>query len=333
MRNEIVKNIPNGQTVGEWIRSARRASDYPTQTAFAAKIGLSQAQLSKLERGEQRPSREVLNRIARLAQRAIGDHQTVLELDGLRLTAPALQAAGAVAGLVARVPGADAVLLRHVRAAFAEIAAALPPGASPPGLELEPDPVTGVYSLHPAELARSMAPGRLSDAIFREAFPTPGSAILDVGCGGGHNAAALQRLGYDVTAVDASPAMLQEAGRLFPELAGRLAEGRLPGLPRTREPGFDGVLCAGVLHELEPTRQEAAIRNLAGLLAPGGRLLCTVPTEPFDGDGPEWPPFHALPPEVLWHVGAQWMRLRPMFKRALEAAPGRPSVQLFEASA
>ena len=87
-RNEIVGNIPNGQTLGEWIRAARLGSEFPTQVAFAAALGLKQAHLSKLERGDLRPSREVLNRIARLTQRALGDRQAVLELDGLRLDWP-----------------------------------------------------------------------------------------------------------------------------------------------------------------------------------------------------------------------------------------------------
>ncbi len=359
------RDLPSVRMQGEWIRAARLGSDFPTQVAFAAALGLKQAHLSKLERGALRPSRQVLERIARLTgrrarARAGGgggggprpgpppppvparlarppgprpvDGPAVLELDGLRLAAPALQAAGAVAGLVVRVPGADAILLRHVRAAFDEIAATLPPGVSLPDIELEPNPVTGVYSLHPAELARSMEPGRLPDAILREAFPSPGSAILDVGCGGGHNAAALRRLGYDVTAVDAVPEMLREAERLFPELHGRLDEGWLPALPRLRPNGFDGVLCADVLHELDPKLQYAAILNLAGLLAPGGRLLCTVPTEPFNGGGPEQPPFHPLPPEVLRHVAEHWVQLQPLDKWTLDSAPGRPSGQLFKAA-
>jgi len=219
-----------------------------------------------------------------------------------------------------------------VRAAFEEIAATLPPGVSLPDIEMGKNPVTGVYSLHPAELARSMEPGRLPEAILREAFPNPGSAILDVGCGGGHNADALRRLGYDVTAVDAVPEMLQEAERLFPDLHGRLFQGWLPRLEPSRKAGFEGVLCADVLHELDPKLQYAAILNLAGLLAPGGRLLCTVPTEPFNGGLPERLPFHPLPPEVLWHVAEHWVQLQPLDKWTLDSAPGRPSGQLFKAA-
>src|SRR6187455_2403682 len=49
---------------------------------------------------------------------------------------------------------------------------------------------------------------------LREHLAPPPLRIVDVGGGAGHQSVPLARLGYDVTIVDPSPAMLERAGRL-----------------------------------------------------------------------------------------------------------------------
>ena len=85
-------------------------------------------------------------------------------------------------------------------------------------------------------------------------LPPPPAAVLDVGGGAGHQSRPLARLGYDVTLVDSSPAMLEKADELLhrepAEVRARvvLVEGRgeeAPTLTGARR--FDAVLCHGVL--------------------------------------------------------------------------------------
>ena len=49
-------------------------------------------------------------------------------------------------------------------------------------------------------------------AICAHLFPE-GAAILDLGCGPGIDAGALEALGYEVTALDGSAVMVQEAAK------------------------------------------------------------------------------------------------------------------------
>jgi len=47
-------------------------------------------------------------------------------------------------------------------------------------------------------------------------------SVLEIGCGSGRDAGFLMAKGYDVTAIEASPKMLQVAQSLHPELAVRI---------------------------------------------------------------------------------------------------------------
>ena len=54
----------------------------------------------------------------------------------------------------------------------------------------------------------------------------PGERVLDLGCGTGHQGAALVALGADVVGIDADPAMLAVARTEHPELRVELEIGR-----------------------------------------------------------------------------------------------------------
>ena len=93
----------------------------------------------------------------------------------------------------------------------------------------------------------------------------PIARLLDVGGGSGRAAAALT--GPEITVVDASLGMLSRArdGRGLSGVAGDA--GRLP----VRDASVDAVTIVDALHHLPD--QEAAIREAARALAPGGALV------------------------------------------------------------
>lgn len=103
--------------------------------------------------------------------------------------------------------------------------------------------------------------------------PPPGE-VVDVGGGAGHQSLPLARLGYAVTIVDPSPAMLERAARRLagepPEVARRVqlveaAGEEAPGLLGGSR--FAGVLCHGVLMYLDDPAPLVGV--LAALAAPG----------------------------------------------------------------
>ena len=114
----------------------------------------------------------------------------------------------------------------------------------------------------------------LHEQLLRH-LPAPPAAILDVGGGAGHQSLPLARLGYDVTVVDPSAAMLAKAtARLAAETEEvqrrvRLiqAEGE-QAVSAVAGERFSAVLCHGVLMYLaEP---EQLVEVLCRCLLPGG---------------------------------------------------------------
>ncbi|MCU0701393.1 MAG: class I SAM-dependent methyltransferase [Myxococcaceae bacterium] len=120
-------------------------------------------------------------------------------------------------------------------------------------------------------------------AIFRETLrrhlPKNGSErrILDAGCGTGPNIAMLTEFGT-VWGVEASPLALEAARRRVGTSA-HVSLGTLPGLGLEPELMFDVITLFDVLEHLdEPV---SALGELRARLAPGGRLLVTVPAFQF----------------------------------------------------
>ncbi|GIV59249.1 class I SAM-dependent methyltransferase [Rhodocaloribacter litoris] len=116
---------------------------------------------------------------------------------------------------------------------------------------------------------------RVVDLIERIVRPTPGAAILDVGCGRGRHARSLARRGYRVTGIDLSERALEQARR-------RAAE---EGLPVTFERGdmrlpacdrcFDGVvnLFTAFGYFDDDADHARALGAMATALRPGGWLV------------------------------------------------------------
>lgn len=111
----------------------------------------------------------------------------------------------------------------------------------------------------------------LASLIARRIAPPPGGAILEIGCGTGHNLAMLGRFGH-VDAIELDPAARAVATqRLGREVSGS----RLPGLEGVCEGHYDLVALLDVLEHVEDDR--AALASIARRLTPGGAILLTVP--------------------------------------------------------
>ncbi len=133
--------------------------------------------------------------------------------------------------------------------------------------------------------------------MLAAALPPAPARIADIGCGTGTLSILLADMGYQLDALDFSPAMLARArnkasGRA--EIAFHLGDAAVPSLPPE---SFDAVLSRHVLWALADPA--AALRNWGSLLLPTGRLVLI---------------------EGRWHTGAG---LAAADMRALLAAVGR----------
>ncbi|MEA3199782.1 MAG: hypothetical protein QOE90_1210 [Thermoplasmata archaeon] len=97
-----------------------------------------------------------------------------------------------------------------------------------------------------------------------------GLHVLDVGAGSGFVTEEALARGARVSAVDASPLMVDELRRRFPRVEARVADAE--ALPYPAD-SFDAVLANMCLHHVE--RPAVAIAEMARVLRPGGRLALT----------------------------------------------------------
>ena len=101
----------------------------------------------------------------------------------------------------------------------------------------------------------------------------PVRRILDLGCGSGSHAVELAKLGYEVTGVDRSSAMLAEAARRVPAQNVRLVKSELQELQLGEQ--FDAVLMmfAVLGYQLTDADVNRAFSAAHRHLRPGGLLL------------------------------------------------------------
>jgi 2-polyprenyl-3-methyl-5-hydroxy-6-metoxy-1,4-benzoquinol methylase len=111
-------------------------------------------------------------------------------------------------------------------------------------------------------------------ALRRWIHDARGKRVLDVGCGVGRWSRMMARGGADVTGVDLSPTMVEEARSRTSEagLTGTFIASDLAHLDLGQQ--FDRIIGVTVLqHILDDSNLETAIGNLALHLAPGGRMV------------------------------------------------------------
>lgn len=127
---------------------------------------------------------------------------------------------------------------------------------------------------------------------------------LDLGCGGGHTAAALHASGIpDVTGLDPSPYLLQVAARTHRGPRWRQGLAERTGLPAA---SVDAVSACFLLHEVPPRHLRDVLSEVHRVLRPGGRFAVLEPS-PLQW---QWP-VHTVWRRFGWRgVYFKWLSLR-----------------------
>ncbi len=111
----------------------------------------------------------------------------------------------------------------------------------------------------------------LADLIAREAGLPEDARILEIGCGTGHNFEMLRRFGH-VDAVEVDGAARALASR---RLGHAVSAAPLPALDGIPDRSYHLIALLDVLEHVDDRPESLA--SIAARLAPGGRILVTVP--------------------------------------------------------
>lgn len=136
---------------------------------------------------------------------------------------------------------------------------------------------------------------------------TGGTRVLDAGCGTGRVAIELASRGFSVVGADVDGAMLTHARDKAPGLT--WVEVDLTDIRRHVDGDFDLVVLAGnVMIFLDPGSEGSVVRELAGMLVPGGLLVAgfsLLPDRLAVGDYDRFAERAGLEPASRW---ATWAR-------------------------
>ncbi len=124
-------------------------------------------------------------------------------------------------------------------------------------------------------------------------YPDPsGIRVLDLGCAGGRNTVLLAARGFDVEALDASPAMVAKTRERLAAILGagkaqRLVRvGRMDDLSRFSDMSFDLIVALGIYHCAQSRAEwDRSLAETVRVLKAGGRLLVSVFTPETDLTG------------------------------------------------
>lgn len=132
------------------------------------------------------------------------------------------------------------------------------------------DALASTYAAHFADELDAKPLDRALLAALAE-MVGPGAPVADVGCGPGHLAAHLRRLGLQPRGFDLSPGMVEEARRRHPEVAYEVAS--MLALPLADASMAAVVAFYSVIH-LDPEEElPRALAEFHRVLRPGGVLL------------------------------------------------------------
>ena len=133
--------------------------------------------------------------------------------------------------------------------------------------------VASGYEAHPGNVpARDSAEYAAWVDAIRELLPPAPADVLDVATGTGFVAVIAAKLGYHVTAIDASPEMLDQArANAAAERVELTLDVRDAVEPGFEAGSFDAITCRHFLWTLREPRR--AFRNWHRILRPGGRVV------------------------------------------------------------
>ena len=120
------------------------------------------------------------------------------------------------------------------------------------------------------------------EASYCAALCSPGSRVLDAGCGTGRVATRLEELGFVCVGTDVDESMLAVARRHAPQVPWHSADlAQITSADLGGASGFDLVVMAGnVVPLLAEGTVASAVRSLATLMAPGGLLVAGFGLDP-----------------------------------------------------
>jgi ubiquinone/menaquinone biosynthesis C-methylase UbiE len=153
------------------------------------------------------------------------------------------------------------------------------------------------------------------ESLFNSLFPDKVTSILDVGCGTGLYWPVLARYGDDISGIDSSESMIDEAKRL---VAAKSLSHIKPSVQNSGDiqfpdASFDVVLCVDALHHIPQLRK--AVDEFHRVLKPEGRFLAVEPNM-FN---PLMFLAHLIPPEERYGVVRSFAPiLRSVFRSHFE---------------
>ena len=100
----------------------------------------------------------------------------------------------------------------------------------------------------------------------------PEAKVLEIGCGGGHTAAKLVQLGFEVTATDFSETALEQAARSYPGVDFQATDATDLTFP---DGSFDGVVAVELIEHLADPR--AHVREVRRVLRGRGTYFVKTP--------------------------------------------------------
>ena len=122
---------------------------------------------------------------------------------------------------------------------------------------------------------------------FLERFAVPGRVMIP-GCGSGYEVQAFHAAGYEVSAIDFSPAAVDQAKRVLGILAERIIWGDFFSYD-FGERRFDLIYERTFLCSMAPSRWPEYVNRMADLLLPGGRLIGVFLYGQRPSSGPPFP--------------------------------------------